>query len=108
MQAFEAQDALGVVAVEGAPGLEHQRARLLPQASQLAHLASEVQARCSSPQSNYSVGWSHGQEKYKEGQADSLKGSFYANPLFDDPAAGLPQHVRETYHSAPFLASQCY
>jgi hypothetical protein len=33
--------------------------------------------------SSYSFGWSHGKEAMVQGRADTLKGSYYANPLMD-------------------------
>ncbi|RXI05922.1 hypothetical protein DVH24_017964 [Malus domestica] len=33
----------------------------------------------------YNFGWSHGKEKLESGKPDTLKGSFYANPILDSP-----------------------
>lgn len=35
------------------------------------------------PEWHFSVGWSYGKEKF-QGVPDLLKGSFYANPIYDD------------------------
>lgn len=40
--------------------------------------------RCADPSSRYSFGWSHGKE-IMNGKPDSLKGSYYANPIIDNP-----------------------
>jgi hypothetical protein len=83
LQAFASPDALGVIAVSDVPYLKERRGRLLPLAARLAHLDEDILERYTRPKCNYSVGWSRGQECMKPGQRDSLKGSFYANPLRD-------------------------
>jgi hypothetical protein len=57
-------------------------------AAQLAALPGAVLASLEDPSSRYSFGWSCGKEVLEGGQPDKMKGSFYANPLLDDPAAG--------------------
>ncbi|CAI7896829.1 unnamed protein product, partial [Closterium sp. NIES-53] len=37
----------------------------------------------------YSFGWSEGKESVEAGRRDSLKASFYANPLTDTPTTDL-------------------
>jgi hypothetical protein len=97
LQAFATPDALGVIAVAGVPELAKLRADLLPLATQLANLPKETLLRLTHPESKYSVGWSCGQERPREGEQDTLKGSFYANPLVDVPedetSATEPQGV---------------
>jgi hypothetical protein len=83
LQAFASPDALGVIAVSDVPYLKERRGRLLPLAARLAHLDEDILERYTRPECNYSIGWSRGQECMKPGQRDSLKGSFYANPLRD-------------------------
>ncbi|KAG9966729.1 Clavaminate synthase-like protein, partial [Aureobasidium melanogenum] len=39
------------------------------------------QAKLEDPQSSYLVGWSCGKETLKDGRFDTLKGSYYANPV---------------------------
>eukprot|EP00931_Biecheleriopsis_adriatica_P050262 TRINITY_DN29091_c0_g1_i1.p1 TRINITY_DN29091_c0_g1~~TRINITY_DN29091_c0_g1_i1.p1 ORF type:complete len:385 (-),score=74.12 TRINITY_DN29091_c0_g1_i1:58-1191(-) len=78
---------LGICAVRGVPGLQEARKRLLPQARELSRLSPETLERYERPEAHYCVGWSRGREKFK-GKPDDSKGSFYANPLFDDPADG--------------------
>jgi hypothetical protein len=99
VQAFAVPDALGVIAVEGVPEVESRRALLLPLAAQLANLPHEALKKYTVPESNFSVGWSRGKEHLQAGRVDSLKGSFYANPLVDDPAVDVSADVRQQYHS---------
>lgn len=80
------EDALGVVAVEGIPGLSASRSKLLPMAAQLAHLKEHQQVQIERPDVDYSVGWSRGRETLRGQDTDWNKGSFYANPLCDDPS----------------------
>lgn len=49
------------------------------------HLLQELEHK----ELDYSVGWSRGHESFK-GVIDIKKGSFYANPIYDDPAEGDP------------------
>ncbi|GAX83909.1 hypothetical protein CEUSTIGMA_g11333.t1 [Chlamydomonas eustigma] len=74
---------LGILTVSGVEGYVEARERLLNLAPTLAALPSQVKASCEDPESNYSVGWSHGQESLSSGVRDTFKGSFYANPLMD-------------------------
>ena len=76
---------LGILTVDGVPGVAELRSRLLPLASRLAALDGAALARLEDPESSYSVGWSHGKEILEGGVPDTLKGSFYANPLVNRP-----------------------
>ncbi|XP_028074097.1 uncharacterized protein LOC114276510 isoform X13 [Camellia sinensis] len=51
----------------------------------LACLPEDVKKELEDPNSRYNFGWSHGKEKLESGKPDILKGSFYANPIFDTP-----------------------
>jgi len=75
-------DGIGLIAVRGVPGYQEKRQALLPLARQLAMLPGDALAKLESPDNFYSVGWSHGKEKFM-GKPDYSKGSFYANPLCD-------------------------
>ncbi|KAH9486673.1 hypothetical protein JR316_0000738 [Psilocybe cubensis] len=59
------------------------RERLLKLAYQFGHLDEAVRESYSDPSSKYSFGWSHGKE-IMNGLPDTLKGSFYANPIVED------------------------
>lgn len=75
-------DGIGLLAVRNVPGYEKKRQALLPLARQLAHLPQADLDALEDEPSFYSVGWSHGKEKFL-GKPDFSKGSFYANPLMD-------------------------
>ncbi|CAE7532818.1 unnamed protein product [Symbiodinium natans] len=91
---------LGICGVRGVPGLQELRKKLLPLSRRLAQLPKDVLEKYERADAHYCVGWSHGREKFK-GKADLAKGSFFANPLWDDPAEGN-EEVRTKY---PFAAS---
>ena len=48
------------------------------------------------PQYYYALGWSHGKEKFLD-QKDFSKGSFYANPQYDDIHEGKPVADGDTF-----------
>lgn len=75
---------LGIVTVSNVPELAEKRKRLLPLAFAFAQLSDEVKEKYVHKQSNYSFGWSHGKEIFN-GRADTAKGSYYANPTYDEP-----------------------
>jgi hypothetical protein len=66
------------------------RAALLPCAHGLAAtLSPAATGRLEDAASTWNVGWSHGREALSAGgKADTRKGSFYANPLVDEPGRG--------------------
>lgn len=97
---------LGICGVRGVPGLEEARRRLLPLAHRLAQLPTEVLERYERPEAHYCVGWSRGREKFK-GLPDMAKGSFYANPMWDDPAQG-DEEVREKPLGPIFLREKWF
>lgn len=75
-------DGLGVMVVNNIPGYAEKRQRLLPLAQKLAQLPEDVLKSLECPEYSYSLGWSHGKEKFM-GVPDMLKGSYYANPCYD-------------------------
>jgi len=78
---------VGILFVRGVPGLAEAREALLPLARRVALLPEEVLRKYECERAFYGVGWSRGKEKFN-GKPDMAKGSFYANPLFDEPAQG--------------------
>jgi len=92
---------LGLCAVRGVPGFAAARRRLLPLARTLARLPAEALEKYELPETFYTTGWSRGREKFN-GRPDLAKGSFYANPIFDDPANG-DEEIRSKF---PFAASR--
>ncbi|EIE20063.1 Clavaminate synthase-like protein [Coccomyxa subellipsoidea C-169] len=88
---------LGILTVAGVPTLLDLRQQLLPLSSQFVRLPEPVLARYEDPPSSYSFGWSHGREAMEDGRVDTLKGSYYANPLVDNE--NLPQDLQDQYPS---------
>jgi len=84
-------DCLGIVVVKDLPK-EYPvlRERLLKVAYEFAALPEEEKAKCVDPASRYSYGWSHGKE-IMNGEPDTLKGSYYANPIVDVPNVSQEQ-----------------
>jgi len=74
---------LGLCIVTGVPNFVEKRARLLPLAHKLANLPKEELDKITFPEIHYSLGWSHGKEKFK-GTIDYSKGSFYGNAQKED------------------------
>lgn len=71
---------LGILIVSDLPpkfaGL---RRKLLSYASYLAQLPSDQLDSLTNAAAHYEIGWSHGVEKLKDGQYDTMKGSFYVD-----------------------------
>ncbi|KAJ1963469.1 hypothetical protein IWQ62_003201 [Dispira parvispora] len=84
-EAFGEDDhCLGVLVVQNVPHLVEHRQALLNLAPQLAHLPPSVKQKLEQEESKYNFGWSHGKE-IMNGKPDLAKGSFYANPIQDQP-----------------------
>jgi len=77
-------EGLGIIVVSGVPNFVEKRQRLLPLARKFAMLSDEVKAKYEHAASHYNFGWSHGKEVLA-GKPDYAKGSYYANPLYDQP-----------------------
>ncbi|KAJ3357729.1 hypothetical protein GGF32_000879 [Allomyces javanicus] len=74
---------LGVLVVKNVPDLADKRLTLLELASKLGNLPKSVLAKAHDPATEW-VGWDHGTEIFN-GKPDLAKGSFYANPRYDEP-----------------------
>mmetsp|Transcript_22852 Transcript_22852/g.65966 ORF Transcript_22852/g.65966 Transcript_22852/m.65966 type:complete len:375 (+) Transcript_22852:45-1169(+) len=90
---------LGMLWVRGVPGLVEARQALLPLARKLALLPEAALQKYENEKAYYCLGWARGREKFK-GKPDIAKGSFYGNPIFDDPSGG-DESVRAAF---PFVA----
>ncbi|KAG9236828.1 hypothetical protein BJ875DRAFT_455278 [Amylocarpus encephaloides] len=76
-------DSLGIIIVKDVPeDFPILRHRLLTYSSYLGNLPEHRLAKIENPTSKYLTGWSRGKETLKNGQIDTLKGSFYANCAF--------------------------
>lgn len=79
-------DCLGIIIVRDLPSeYPKLRERLLKFAYAFAQLDEQVRERYADSKSRYSFGWSHGKE-IMNGKPDTLKGSYYANPVIDAPS----------------------
>ncbi|XP_047308085.1 uncharacterized protein LOC124911626 [Impatiens glandulifera] len=76
---------LGILSISNVPCYSSLRKNLLPLSPRLALLPEQVKEELEDPNSRYNFGWSHAKEKLESGKPDMLKGSFYANPVFDIP-----------------------
>ncbi|KAI4715235.1 Clavaminate synthase-like protein [Aureobasidium sp. EXF-10727] len=75
-------DSLGIIVVRDLPPeFVTMRKALLSYSSYLANLPQAELEKLEDPQSSYLVGWSCGKETLKDGRYDTLKGSYYANPV---------------------------
>lgn len=76
---------LGIIIVRDLPPVYiTYRERLLKLAYHFANLDESTRDKHVHAESRYSFGWSHGKE-IMNGKPDTLKASFYANPVFDNP-----------------------
>lgn len=91
---------LGLILVSGVPNLLELRKQLLPMGSVLAGKSAAALSKIELAETAYSVGWSHGKEKLREGVFDVNKGSFYANPQYDEPTTDLELQKKyyQDYH----------
>ncbi|ETW87623.1 hypothetical protein HETIRDRAFT_99947 [Heterobasidion irregulare TC 32-1] len=99
-KAFGSQpDSLGIIIVKDLPSTYPSlREKLMKLAYSFAHLDEPTREKYADIKSRYSFGWSHGKE-IMNGKPDTLKGSYYANPVVDRPtvAAALQKAYPEYY-----------
>ncbi|KAG6335629.1 hypothetical protein ID866_3465 [Astraeus odoratus] len=99
-QAFGSdRQALGIIIVKDLPDVyKSYRESLLKFAYKYAHLPEDVKERYTDCGSSYSFGWSHGKE-IMNGKPDTLKGSYYANPIVDAPNVSAElKHQHQEYY----------
>lgn len=85
----------GILLIHDVPSEFHiNRERLLDAGFKLPSLSEEQLSQLEFSNIKYSTGWSHGREMFK-GIPDTCKGSFYANPLYDDPSLGDSQLIQK-------------
>ncbi|KAK5735302.1 hypothetical protein LTR17_008309 [Elasticomyces elasticus] len=86
---------LGVIIVGGLPEeFAALRQRLLSYSSYLGNLPQEELAKVERPECKYDVGWACGKETLADGRYDTLKGSYYAQPIHN---AELEEKARRLY-----------
>ena len=77
-------DGLGVITVCGIPEWEEVVNRTIPLAHELVSLPQQVLKDLEHEESLFNSGWCFGKEKMGD-KPDTKKGSYYFNPLSDDP-----------------------
>lgn len=104
LEAAFGPDSLGIIIVRDLPPqFPALRARLLSLSSYLANLPAAQLEKLEHPESNYDVGWSCGKETLADGRYDTLKGSYYAQPIHD---AALEAKARRLYPDVPEFTSE--
>ncbi|KAG8968444.1 hypothetical protein FRC03_007386 [Tulasnella sp. 419] len=89
---------LGLIVVTDLPDdYPAKRERLLKLANQFASLPESTREKYVDAISSYSFGWSHGKE-IMNGRPDTLKGSYYANPLLDDPQVSEEERLQYPWY----------
>jgi isopenicillin N synthase-like dioxygenase len=97
-------DSLGIIIVTGLPpGFAALRKRLLSLSSYLANLPSQELEKLEKRDANYAVGWSCGKETLADGRYDTLKGSYYAQPIHN---AELEAKSQQLYPHVPEFTSK--
>jgi len=72
------EEGVGAMVVNNIPSFPEKRKKL----GKLARLDKKILESLEAPEYFYSIGWSHGKEKFM-GKPDMLKGSYYGCPLAD-------------------------
>ncbi|THH21002.1 hypothetical protein EW146_g469 [Bondarzewia mesenterica] len=101
-KAFGSQPgSLGIVIVRDLPpAYPSLREKLMKLAYSFAHLGEPTREKYADMKSRYSFGWSHGKE-IMNGKPDTLKGSYYANPVVDKPSVSAAlQNAYPEYYGA--------
>ncbi|KAF4691145.1 hypothetical protein FOZ60_016133 [Perkinsus olseni] len=105
---------IGAIGIRGVPNWEKLWRSVLPLSHTLATLPQEKLKALEHEPSMYNVGWSHGKEKLGD-KPDFAKGSFYFNPLTDDPSPELreafpwavPENVWPSETDVPGMREKC-
>lgn len=104
LEAAFGPDSLGIIIVRDLPAnFAALRAKLLSMSSYLANLPQPELEKLEHPESKYDVGWSCGKETLADGRYDTLKGSYYAQPIHD---AELEAKARRLYPDVPEFTSE--
>jgi isopenicillin N synthase-like dioxygenase len=84
LQAAFGESGLGLITISGVPNVTELRQKMHHTAREFALLPDAIKEKYAHAKSKYNFGWSHGKEKFL-GKPDVAKGSYYANPIHDDP-----------------------
>lgn len=95
---------LGIIIVTGLPDeFKGLRERLLSLSSYLAALPDDNLRKLEVKEANYAVGWSCGKETLADGRYDTLKGSYYAQPIHNPE---LEAKAKESYPNVPEFTTE--
>lgn len=83
------KNSLGIILIKGIPNISKLRKQLLISGRRFIHLSDQTKEKYVNKKSFFSVGWSYGKEKMKNNIPDFAKGSYYANPLIDQPTEDI-------------------
>lgn len=90
-------NSLGLILVDNLPPeYPTLREKLLSYSSYLANLPGAELSKLEVPAARYNIGWSCGKEKLDSGDFDTLKGSYYVQPIHD---AELESKAKNLYGS---------
>ncbi|KAK5170327.1 uncharacterized protein LTR77_004914 [Saxophila tyrrhenica] len=99
-------DSLGIIIVTDLPPrFPALRRRVLSSSSYLANLPQHELSKLENPAANYAVGWSCGKETLADGRYDTLKGSYYAQPIHS-PDGALEAKAKQLYPEVPEFTSE--
>jgi isopenicillin N synthase-like dioxygenase len=102
-------DGLGLIVIRDYPEFQEKREKILRAIRQFALLSDDTKEKYAVPQAHYSIGWSHGKEKMKNGIPDFAKGSYYARPHADviTEDENLKSEFPETYMDNVWPKTEC-
>jgi len=83
IEAAFGKDGLGLILIKDYPDFQLKRRAVLNAIRKFGALSDDIKEKYVHAESNYSVGWSHGKEKMRNGKPDHAKGSYYALTLAD-------------------------
>ncbi|KAH9809811.1 clavaminate synthase-like protein, partial [Teratosphaeria destructans] len=94
---------LGVIIVRDLPAkFAGLRSKLLSYSSYLANLPQDELVKVEKAEAKYNIGWSLGKETLASGRFDTMKGSYYANPIHDQE---LEEKARHLYPHIPEMTA---
>jgi len=79
------ENSLGAILITDIPEFKQMKMKLLHLSKKMGELPEPIQSEYEDENSLYAFGWSRGKEKMKGGKPDFAKGSYYANPICDEP-----------------------
>lgn len=75
------KNSLGIIIIKGIPNILKLRTDFFISGRKFIHLSEQIKEKYVNKESHYTIGWSYGKEMIP----DFSKGSYYANPLIDEP-----------------------